>query len=528
LKVLKAEKGKNVTDVMVEKGWLGNKTKQGFYKQTKVDGKKQFWPLNFETMEHETAGGKQRFDSVGKARDIEDKGERLKVLMAGDDKASELAKAFTYFGLSYAALCIPEIADLPDAIDNAMKWGFVHDAGPFEIWDALGVADAAEKMKAEGYEVAAWVEEMLASGKETFYKYEGKIQTAIYDPIKKEYHPLPVSPVRINLQSLKDAGKEVARNEGASLIDLGDGVACVEFHTKMNVFDTDIGAMLMEGMDIVEKDFDAMVVGNQGPHFSAGANLFLIVMHAQQEQWDELDAIVKGLQDLNMRMRYFPKPIVAAPFGYTLGGGAELMMHCNRVVASAETYTGLVEMGMGLLPAGGGSKEMLRRILNPAMRVENTEPLSFIEKVFLQIGMAKVATSAEEARDFALLLPSDRVVMNQDHLLAEAKREARHMADTGYRPPTREKIYAVGRDGLAAIKIAAWMFGQGGYISEHDALVADRVANVLSGGGLSKAQWVDEQYILDLEREYFLSLCGEKKTQERIWHFLQTGKPLRN
>jgi 3-hydroxyacyl-CoA dehydrogenase len=500
----------------------------GFYKQVRENGKKDFWPLNLKTLEHEKPGEKPKFDSIGKVKDIEDTCERVKALLEEDDRAAQLARAIIYHGLSYASHSIPEIADLPSAIDDATRWGYVHENGPFESWDAFGVKETAEKMKKAGYDPAPWVDEMLKAGKKTFYQYEGTIKTGIYNPAKKDYQALKKAPGLILLQSLKDAEKVVAKNDGASIIDLGDGIACLEFHTKMNSVDQDIGEMSLVAIDKLETDFDGLVIGNQGPAFSAGANVFLLVMYAQQEQWDEIDQMVRGLQDLNMRMRYSQKPVVVAPFGYTMGGGAEIMLHANRVVASSELYTGLVELMQGLIPAGGGTKEMLRRVLNPPMRTENADPLPFVQQIFMQVGNVKVATSAVEAKEFGMLGSSDRIVMNGDHLITEAKREARHMADVGYIPPTPEKIYAAGRDVLAAVRMGIYMFHGGGYISDYDKIVAERFANVLTGGEISQPQWVDEQYILDLEREAFLSLCGEKKTQERIWHFLQTGKPLRN
>jgi len=524
---LSSKSGK-ITDAMVEKGWLGNKTKVGFYKQVLEDGNKEFWPLNLETLEHEKPGEKPRFDSIGKVKDIEDTGERVKALLAEDDRAAQLARAIVYHGLAYASHCIPEIADLPSAIDDATRWGFVHENGPFESWDVFGVKETSEKMKAEGYEPATWVDDMLNAGKKTFYQYKGTIKTGIYDPVKKAYVPLKKAPGLIVLNSRKEDNKVVAKNDGASLIDLGDGIACLEFHTKMNSVDQDIGEMSLVAIQKLETDFDGLVIGNQGPAFSAGANVFLLVMYAQQEQWDDINELLRNFQDLNMRMRYSPKPVVAAPFGYTMGGGAEIMLHANRVVASSELYTGLVELMQGVIPAGGGTKEMLRRVLNPPMRTENSDPLPFVQQIFMQVGSVKVATSAVEAKEMGMLGAADRIVMNGDHLIAEAKREARHMADSDYTPPPPEKIYAAGRDVLAAVRIGAFMFHEGGYISDYDKLVAEKFAYVLTGGNISCSQWVDEQYILDLEREAFLSLIGEKKTQERMWHFLQTGKPLRN
>ena len=503
---------------------MGNKTKVGYYKQTYVDGKREFWTLNLETLEHEPAE-KIRFDSIGDIRSIEDPGKRVKAFLEEDDRAAELARALTYQMLSYSSHVIPEIADLPSSIDDALRWGFMHEIGPFEIWDELGVADAVEKMKAEGFAPAEWVEEMLTAGFDTFYQYEGDLKVGIYDPAKKGYHTFEKPE---GLISLKMNEKEVAKNDSASLIDLGDGIVCVEFHSKMNTFDTDIGEMINKSLDLATDQFDGVVIGNQGAHFSAGANLFMIAMYAQQEQWDDLEAVVKGLQDMNMRMRYSPVPVVLAPFGYTLGGGAEVMMHASRIVSSGFLVTGLVEVGMGLLPAGGGTKEMLRRVLNPAMHTENADPMPFVQQLFMQIGTAKIATSPIEAREFGMLSESDRIVMNDDYLLMEAKREARHLADAGYTPPYKEKVYAAGRDVLSTLRVGVYMFEEGEYISEHDGLIGEKVATVLTGGNISKPQWVDEQYILDLERENFLSLCGEKKTQERIWHFLDKGKPLRN
>jgi 3-hydroxyacyl-CoA dehydrogenase len=310
-------------------------------------------------------------------------------------------------------------------------------------------------------------------------------------------------------------------NPGASLIDLGDGVLCVEFHTKVNALDDDIFNMILEAMDLAEKDYEGIVIGNDAEQFSAGANIFMIVMAAQSGMWDTLDAAVRKMQTMNMRMRYFSKPVVIAPAGLAIGGGCD-------VVAHAELYSGLVEIGVGVIPAGGGTKELVRRLLTPPMRTQNAEALPFLQRIFETIGMAKVATSAEEARQFGFLSVADRVVMNRSHLLAEAKREVLHLAADGYRPPVPEKLYAAGRDALAAMRVGVYMMNQGGYITDHERLIGEKLAYVMCGGELSRPTWVDEQVFLDLEREAFLSLCGEEKTQQRLWHMLQTGKPLRN
>jgi 3-hydroxyacyl-CoA dehydrogenase len=315
---------------------------------------------------------------------------------------------------------------------------------------------------------------------------------------------------------------------GATLYDMGDGVACVEFHTKMNALDDDIFEIVNEGLNRAVTEFEGLVIGNEADNFSAGANLFMVVVAAQQGMWDTLEGAVRKLQDMNMRMRYFPKPVVIAPAGLALGGGCEVSMHASRVVAAAETYIGLVELGAGVIPAGAGTKEIMRRVINPVMRVENAEVLAPLQRAFLQMGQAKVATSAEEARGMNILGPADRIVMNRDHLLTEAKKEVLHMIAAGYKPPAPELIYAAGRDALAAIRIGAWMFTEGKYITQYDHHIAGKLAYVMCGGELTRGQWVSEQYILDLEREAILSLFGEEKTQARMWNILQTGRPLRN
>lgn len=522
-KYLASEKVNTLIHTLVERGWLGNKTKIGFYKEVSSNGKKEFWPLDLQTLEH-VPPTKPRFDSVGKAKDIENLGERLKVFLSADDKAAKLVQALTYQGFQYASTLLPEVADTPKPIDDAIRWGFMHDAGPFETWDMLGVAATVQAMKAAGYAPAEWVESMLRSGKESFYLYENGAKVGVYDVQKKDYVRFTRG---VGLISLKEQ-TVIAQNAGATLRDLGDGVACVEFHTKMNALDDDIFNIMSEALDRAEKDFVGLVVGNEAENFSAGANLFMVVLAAQQGMWDTLDAAVRKLQNLNMRMRYFPKPVVIAPAGLALGGGCEVTMHGSRVVAHAETYIGLVELGAGVIPAGGGTKEIVRRIVNPAMRTENAEVLPFLQRAFLQIGQAKVATSAEEARQMGILGPCDRVVMNRDHLIAEAKKEVLSMVAAGYHPPAPEPVYAAGRDALAALRVGAWMFKEGKYITEYDTHIASKLAYVMCGGDLTRPQWVSEQYILDLEREAFLSLCGEEKTQARMWSLLQTGKPLRN
>jgi 3-hydroxyacyl-CoA dehydrogenase len=521
---LKSEAPARLMSTMVERKWLGNKTKVGFYKEVRdEDGKKEFWSLDLNTLEH-VPSTKPRFDSVKAAKDVEGLGNRLQVLLEADDKAASLIKALTYQGFQYASSIIPEVADTVKPIDDAVRWGFMHEAGPFETWDMLGVKDTVEKMETAGYPAATWVKDMLNTGIESFYRYENGDKVGVYDAAQKKYIAVSRSKGMVVLKQQK----VVSQNMGATLHDLGNGVGCLEFHTKMNALDEDIMNMAMEAMQRLETDFDGLIIGNQADNFSAGANLFMMVVGAQQGMWDMLDGAVRKLQELNMAMRYSPKPVVVAPAGLTLGGGCEITLHASRVVAAAETYIGLVELGAGVIPAGGGTKEMLRRIVNPVMRVENAEPLAALQRAFLQMGQARVATSAEEARAMNILGPADRVVMNREHLLSEAKREVLHMVACGYRPPAPEPIYAAGRDALAAIRIGAWMFAEGKYITQYDHHIAGKLAYVMCGGELTRPQWVSEQYILDLEREAILSLFGEERTQARMWNILQTGKPLRN
>ncbi|HEY61017.1 MAG: enoyl-CoA hydratase/isomerase family protein [Anaerolineales bacterium] len=528
LKYLQSEPANHLIKTMVEKKWLGNKTKQGFYKQVRKDGKKEFWPLNLKTFEYQSPE-KPRFESIGKVKDLDSLKERLEILLQDGDKAAKLVQALTYQGFAYASELIPEVADSPKPIDDAMCWGFGHQVGPFETWDMLGVEKMIEPMSSAGFQPAGWVKKMLDGGFKTFYQYDGERKIGVYNPILGEYESIKRSDAIIVLKEEKSKGKVVAQNAGATIIDLGDGVACVEFNTKMNTIDEDILGMMDDAFNRIEEgEFEGLVIGNDADNFSAGANLFGVVMAAQEGMWDQLEKIVKQLQDLNMRMKYFPQPIVVAPAGLTLGGGAEITMHGSRVVAASELYTGLVEVGAGVIPAGGGTKEMVRRILNPPMRTKDAEPFPFLQRLFEQVGMAKVATSAVEAREFGILGEGDRIVINRDHLIAEAKKEVLHMLDVGYSPPPPEKVYAAGRDVLAGLQVGLYMFKEGGYITEYESHIGGKLVYVMCGGEISKGTWMDEQYFLDLEREAFLSLCGEKKSQERMWHILQTGKPLRN
>ena len=369
---------------------------------------------------------------------------------------------------------------------------------------------------------------MTGAGIKSFYEYEGNRKIGVYNPALGGYEPIERPDGLIILKEEESSGKVIQRNDGASLIDLGGGVACVEFHTKMNALDADIIEMLQISLDCVEDEFEGLVIGNDSANFSAGANLFMVLLAAKNGLWDQLELMARTLQDVNMRIRYFPKPVVLAPAGLTLGGGSEMSMHGSRIVAGAELYAGLVEVGVGIIPAGGGTKEIMRRMINPVMRTKNADLLPFLQRAFEQIGTAKVSTSAEEAREMGMLGPADRVVMNRDLLLTEARKEVLYMAGSGFHPPIPEKIYAGGRDPLAALRVMIYMMKEGNYLSEYDAHIGEKLAYVLTGGELSQPDWVSEQYILDLEREALLSLCGEQKTQERIAHMLQTGKPLRN
>ncbi|MFW5940405.1 MAG: 3-hydroxyacyl-CoA dehydrogenase NAD-binding domain-containing protein [Chloroflexota bacterium] len=507
---------------MLAEGWLGNKSDQGFYKKTFVDGERQFWTLDPQTMDY-TPQEKVRFDSVGQVRKIEDLGERLNALLDHDDRAAEYVRHLLYYSLSYASYVTPEIAYSIKDVDDAMRWGFSHEAGPFEMWDMLGVAETVAKMEALGYDVADWVHEMLESGRDRFYQ-DGQH----YDFENDEYAPVEKDPRVVIIDDLRDAGKEVARNTSASLLDMGDGVALLEFHAKMNAIDQDIVEMANEALARLDSDFDALVIGNQGQHFCVGANIAVIGVAAAQGMWEQIDQTVREVQRVAHNLRHAPKPVVTAPHQRVLGGGVEMAMAGWASVADHETYMGLVEVGVGLIPAGGGCMESLRRKVNPVMRTDNADVLPVLQELFEQIALAKVGESAWQDKAMGYLRPEDRIVMNGDHRLYLAKEAALHLLETGARPPQDEPVYAAGRDALSALQLGVESFGWGNYASKHDMLIGKKLAHVLCGGDLSAPQWVEPQYILDLEREAFLSLAGEQKTQERIMHMLQKGRPLRN
>jgi len=527
--VLRHPKTQAMVEGLMQRGWLGNKSGQGFYKRVDGEGGKAFWSLDPETFEYR-APRPPRFDSVRKHQDIEDPGERLKALCSESDRAGQFLWAITAFGVNYAASVIPEIADDILSIDNANQWGFMHELGPFERWDALGVRQSVSRMQSEGMQVTAWVLEMLEAGVESFYQREGVQVVGCYDPRRKSYVPLSQDPRIISIPTLKQQGRELQSNGSASLLDLGDQVLLLEFHSPAaNALDEDIFKLAEQALGELEKpEWAALVVGNQGKHFCAGANIFPMAVAAQQGQLDYIDQAIRTMQSLLQRMRAGQKPIVVAVHGMVLGGGVEVLMAGTRAVAAAESYVGLVEMGVGLIPAGTGTKETVRRLLNPVMQTEGADVLPHLQRAFEQIALAKVAESAQQAREMGYLGPADRIVMNQDHLLAEAKREALACAAGGPSPARPRLVWAAGGEALAALRMAIWSMVQAGYASAHDAVVAGQLARVLTGGELSRPGWVSEQHLLDLEREAFLALCAEPKTQERMWHMLQHKKPLRN
>jgi 3-hydroxyacyl-CoA dehydrogenase len=520
---------------MLEKRFLGEKTKQGFYKAVKEkDGSKAILSLDYNTMEY-TPQQRLKSASLEAAKNIPGTGGKIKALFYADDPAGQFTFRTMAETLIYSADRIPEIADDIVNVDNAMKWGFAWKMGPFETWDSIGLKASVEKMKKAGFQIPGWVREMLDSGKESFYKRDQGVQY-FYDLVSKDYRQVPVKPGIILLPSLKDRQKKVAGNKGASLIDLGDGVACLEFHTKMNAMGDDIVSMIIKSADIVSKQFDGLVIANHSQNFSVGANLPLVLFTAQEEEWDELEWGVKMFQDSLMKLKYLDKPVVAAPAGMALGGGCEICLASDRVRYAAETYMGLVEVGVGLIPAGGGTKEMLIRNTEHLFEVppggvypKQIELVPFVARAFETIALAKVATSGPEAVKLGYLRPTDRMTVNRDFLIEDAKKTVLAMHMEGYTPPKPlQEIRVPGENTFALLKMAIWTLHQQGYATDHDVTVSEKVAYVLCGGRVLADTKVSEQYVLDLEREAFVSLCGNPKTQARIQHMLNTGKPLRN
>lgn len=528
-----------LVEEMVRRNWLGDKTGQGFYKKLRGEGEKEILTLDVNTMEYRPRQ-KAKFASLEMGKSIDDTRERLRALLGPvlEGHKGDKAQQFLWAALSemclYAARRVPEISDHIADVDRALRWGFGWELGPFEAMDAIGVRAFAAQIAKEGRSLPPVIEKLLASGRSSFYESEKGVTTvfALSGAPEKVEPP----PGVIILKSLKDAGHEVDRNPGASLIDLGDGVVCCEFHAKMNAIGSDLIAMLHKGLKRLDTDFDAMVIANQAVNFSVGANLMILLVGAQEQEWDELHLAVKQFQNVNMAIKYSRKPVVAAPQGMALGGGCEISLHAAKIQAAAESYIGLVEAGVGLIPGGGGTKEMLIRANEHAAGSEDLDLFHALKPIFESIALAKVGTSAEECRELGYLRREDGVSMNRDRLVADAKEAALALVRGGWKPLAANpaegaqttQIKVLGEQFLAAAKLAIHMMVRGGYASEHDALVGRKLAHILAGGALSAPQTVSEQYVLDLEREAFVSLCGEKKTQERIAHTLKTGKPLRN
>ncbi len=497
---------------MVERGWIGSKAGAGFYRKQKAAGSSEILTLDPRTMEYR-ARRSPRLPALDAAAAIDDHGERIRTLFRGKDRVGEFLRATLAPTLVYAAEVAPAIARSIDDIDRAMRWGFGWELGPFELWDAIGVDAVLEAAgRADPPALVRDLQRPAAAGTARF----------------REGASPPRAPDLQLLRRAKDDRPPVRRNAGASLVDLGDGVLGLEFHSKMNAIGGDTVAMMKAGVEEASSNFEALVIGNDAPAFSAGANLMLLLLEAQEENWDEIDLMVRTFQSAVLGLRYAGVPVVAAPAGLALGGGCEIVLHADRVQAAAETYMGQVEVGAGLIPAGCGTKELLARFTDRAPSGA-ADPLPYIQRAFELIGFGKVSTSAGDARRLGLLRGTDAVTMNRERLLTDAKAAALNLARAGYQPPPPRNDVPVGGAGVrAALDLGVHLAWRGGHISDYDAHIGRTLSRILAGGDLPHAATVSEQRLLDLEREAFLSLCGERKTQERIAHVLKTGKPLRN
>lgn len=506
---------------MMENKWLGSKTGQGFYKKEGKD----ILSLDLDTLEYRAAK-KASFATLELTKTIEKPIDRFKVLVKGTDKAGEFYRKNFAAMFAYVSNRVPEITDEFYKIDDAMKAGFGWENGPFEIWDAIGVQKGIELMKTEGYVPAAWVNDMLTSGNTSFYSVKDGA-THFYNITSKSQTKVPGQDAFIILNNIRET-KKVWGNSDCTVHNIGDGILNLEFHSKMNTIGGGVLQGINKAIDLAEKEYNGLVIGNQASNFSVGANIGMIFMMAVEQEYDELNMAIKMFQDTMMRARYSSIPVIAAPHGMTLGGGCELSMHADKVVATAETYIGLVEFGVGVIPGGGGSKEMALRAADTFRK--NDVELNVLQEYFLTIGMAKVATSAYEAFDLGILQKGkDIVVVNKDRQIAEAKKHALLMAEAGYTQPARRKdIKVLGKQALGMFLVGTDQMVAGQYISEHDQKIANKLAYVMAGGDLSEPTLVTEQYLLDIEREAFLSLCTERKTLERIQFMLTKGKPLRN
>jgi len=525
---------------MLDCKWLGDKTRGGFYKKVKRDGKDERLGLDWKTLEYRPQQ-KPKFAALEMAKQVDDTRERLRMLLAGDAKRDKAA-AFLWHALAdlwtYSANRLPEISGSIVEIDRAMRLGFNWELGPFELWDAAGVAPTVERMKKEGRPIAPNVEKLLASGENSWYEDAPSTSSGrhYFDLCTEGYRPVQVPAGVWSVEVAKKAKGVVRKNAGCSLIDLGDGIACLEFHSKANSLGGDIVQLVAQTLKPggPGDDFNGFVITNDAPNFSVGANIMMLLMWAQEEEWDEIDLAIRQFQGMTQAIKFSPKPVVAAPFGMTLGGGCEVSLHAARRTPHAELYMGLVEVGVGLLPGAGGCKEMLLRAVDSASSIrpdgrgESVELMEAMKRTFETIGMAKVSTSASEARHYGFLSESDEIVMNRERVLTDARARALEMVRAGYKPPVSRTIPAPGESILATLKLGIHLMRQGEYISDHEVKIGTKVAEVLCGGRLSPGTPVSEQYILDLEREAFKSLVGERKTQERIQHTLKTGKPLRN
>ncbi|MBX9852583.1 MAG: enoyl-CoA hydratase/isomerase family protein [Cytophagaceae bacterium] len=510
---------------MDEKKWYGDKTGQGFYKKVKgADGKSEIQTLNLKTLAY-APQAKVKFGTLEQTKTIDGLRERMRVLLSGKDKAGDFYRKSFAGIFKYVTYRIPEIADELYKIDDAMRAGFGWELGPFETWDAIGAEFMVKTMEEQGKKPAQWVYDMVAGGNKSFYKIEDNTRK-YYDINSKLYKAIPGTEEFIILDNLRGS-KAIWKNSGATIFDIGDGVLNLEFRTKMNTLGGEVIEGINKAISMAEKDYQGLVIANDGPNFSAGANLALLFMYAIEQEYDEIDMMIRTFQNTMMRARYSAIPVVVAPHGLTLGGGCELTLHADRVQAHAELYMGLVEFGVGLIPAGGGSKEMTLRVADAFE--EGDIQMNALRNAYLNIGMAKVSTSAHEAKPMNYLKNGDGITISRSRLITDAKMKALELAEAGYtQPKMRKDIKVLGKSGLGMFIAGANAMRAGNYISDHDRLISEKLAYVMCGGDLSAPTQVSEQYLLDLEREAFLSLTGEKKTLERIQSILNSGKPLRN